>query len=140
MRQTFSHRKSLIEELSRFNSPKLLCKMLDADKIYLDSIHSNDNVDQRKDFIFLIGWMLQRKMLLRMHKYIKYIGGKHKGTKKHKDDKLNAVFAKAKPFLNGRNHEMEIMFLTGLTLKKLQQIVDEYGDELLTFHHTREVT
>lgn len=29
---------------------------------------------QRQDFIFLIAWMLQRKLLIRMHQYINYIG------------------------------------------------------------------
>merc|ERR1712228_1092416 len=76
----FPHRNSLIEELARFSFPKMLYKMLDDDKIYLDDYTISD-VDQKKDFIFLIGWLLQRKLLVRMHKYIKYIGASSNAEK-----------------------------------------------------------
>ena len=115
----FPHRKSLIEELERFNHPKALEKHL---------VHLRDQ--QQQDFIFLIAWLLQRKLLIRFQKYIKFLP--HSNSNRRKDkEKLNNIFEKVKPYFDGQNHFLEVLFQTGLSSKKLQLVMDEFKEQLI---------
>ena len=136
----FPHRKSLIKQLEIFNYSEDLSKMLIKDRKYIHIF--DDQSQQKQDFIFLIAWMLQRNLLIRIFKYYNYIGGvtTNNNNNNHQttNNKLKILFDKVKPYFNGENHILEIMFQTGLSSKKLQLVIDEFQDQLITCSHPKE--
>eukprot|EP01083_Nonionella_stella_P011320 32186_1 len=143
--EAFPHRKTLIEELVRFNHPQPLSKMLVKDHQEIESFKSprtpsKDSYYHKQDFIFLIAWLLQRKLIIRLHRYIKYVnqnGINHKAVGAN-TSRLHSIFEKMKVYLNGENHFLEVMFQTGLSSKKLQQVVDEFDDQLISYYHPQD--
>ena len=145
---TFPHRRTLVEELQRFNGPLPLMEMMENDQMEMNGKCEEHDIDQREDFIFLIAWLLQRKLIVRVQKYIKWLPSIPKGIvimreeekeqdmeREERRRKLQGLFDKIKPYLNGQNHFMEIMFQTGLSSKKLQQVLETFEDQLIFYSH-----
>ena len=97
---------------------------------------------QQRELILVVAWLLQRNLLMRMHRFVQFVptaantSTSHIRIRRAQDgdsERMARLFERAKPFLNGQNHWLEILFQINFSANKLQLVLEHFKEQLICF-------